>query len=79
MKKTNKLKTIENRHNINELITFSSEEMIVTAESFKAVKKHKLAAKCTMAKMEMLEAHKIFNEKTNEFFNLSQELDNMEA
>lgn len=79
MKNTNKIKTIENRHNINELITFSSEEMIVTAKDFKAVKKHKLAARCTMAKMEMVEAHKVFNQKTNEFFHLSQELDNMKA
>lgn len=66
-----------NTNEINKIITFSY-EVIDSADTIKAVKKHKLAAKCSMAKIEMIEAQEIFNEKLNEFFCLSTELNSME-
>lgn len=61
-----------------EIITFSC-EIIDSADTIKAVNKHKLAAKCNMAKIEMMEAQQVFNEKVSKYYNLTRELDNMEA
>lgn len=78
MKNTKQFKTVENRHNIEEVVSFSC-EVIKSADTIKAVKKHRLSAMCEIAKAEMIEAHKVFNTKTNEYFHLSQELDSMEV